>query len=311
MSEPGDMRTPRRSVRRISQPSRLGPVRDTGITLGHRRRSMRRRRSPMGWVYAAIGVIIMVAIVGSAAILRPIAESSATADPAAGPTTVSTTLAPDPVPEREQTPMLASYHSLFLRLPVDPGKITQVAFHQASGDKAFHMEPLVEYASLAAAAKLRHAPVSTVATGSGEASSAADAIWSGKAIRLWRSNRTGSPDTAVDVGADPGTDVFSPVTGTVLQVRSYKLYSKYADYEVHIKPDGWSEIDVVLIHVDDVSVVAGDRVLGGITRIASVRKMSDRVSLQLGGYTRNGGDHVHMQLNHVSVPGRLEELTGS
>lgn len=310
MSEPGGMRTPRRPVRRISQPSRLGPVRDTGITLGSRRRSLRRRRNPLGWIYAAVGVIIMVAIVGSAAILRPTAQSAATVDPSSAPAAVGTTT-PDPAPEREQTPMLASYQSLYLRLPVDPDDITQVAFHQASGDQAFHMEPLVEYANLAEAAKLRHAPLSIAATGSAESSSVADTIWNGKAIQLWRSNRSGKPDTAVDVGADPGTDVYSPVTGTVLQVRSYKLYNKYADYEVHIKPDGWPEVDVVLIHVDDVSVAAGDRVLGGITRIASVRKMSDRISLQLGGYTRNGGDHVHMQLNHVSVPGKLDELMGS
>ena len=55
----------------------------------------------------------------------------------------------------------------------------------------------------------------------------------------------------------------------------------------------------MLIHVDDVRVTQGDRVVAGVTRIAAVRKMSDRVNLQLGGYTTNGGDHVHMQLNAV------------
>lgn len=269
---------------------------------------MRKRRNPVSYVFVIAGVLVLVGIV-LAAVVRP-PSVPANADVAVvAPTVASST--PEPTPERDATPMLANYRSLYLRLPIDPSKLTQVAFHQASGDKAFHMTALVPDADMAQAAKLKHAPVSTAASGSAEASSGAGSIWNGAVLRLWRSSRRGKPDTAVDVGTEPGTDVYSPVTGTVLQVRSYKLYNKYADYEIHIKPDGWADVDVVLIHVDDVSVVAGDRVLGGITRIACVRKMSDRVDLQLGGYTRNGGDHVHMQLNKVDVPGKLEQLTGS
>jgi hypothetical protein len=70
-------------------------------------------------------------------------------------------------------------------------------------------------------------------------------------------------------------------------------------------------MDVVLIHVADVQVQAGQRVEGGITRLAVVRKMSDKMELQLGGYTANGGDHVHVQVNAVKTPGELEEPGGS
>ncbi|MGB4593421.1 MAG: hypothetical protein WBI63_06565 [Coriobacteriia bacterium] len=269
---------------------------------------MRTRRSPLGYVFVIAGVLVLLGIVLAAA-LRPQSV------PANADATVIETAVPSSTPapglQRDATPMLANYRSLYLRLPIDPSKITQVAFHQASGDKAFHMTALVPDADMVQAAKLKHAPLSTAASGSAETSSGASSIWNGTVLRLWRSNRRGTPDTAIDVGTEPGTDVYSPVTGTVLQVRPYKLYNKHADYEIHIKPDGWADVDVVLIHVDDVSVVAGDRVLGGITRIACVRKMSDRVDLQLGGYTRNGGDHVHVQLNQVDVPGKLEELTGS
>jgi hypothetical protein len=58
-------------------------------------------------------------------------------------------------------------------------------------------------------------------------------------------------------------------------------------------------------------VKVGERVAGGVSRIACVREMSDKIALQLGGYTKNGGDHVHLQLNRVEVPGKLERLTGS
>jgi hypothetical protein len=39
--------------------------------------------------------------------------------------------------------------------------------------------------------------------------------------------------------------------------------------------------------------------------------MSDKIDIQLGGYTSNGGDHVHLQINHIQVPGELEQAGGS
>ena len=108
--------------------------------------------------------------------------------------------------------------------------------------------------------------------------------------------------------ADPGTAVWSPVTGVVVQVRPYRLYDRHDDFEIHIRPDGWSDVDVVLIHVEDVAVEAGGRVFAGATRIASVRKMSDKMEMQLAGYTSNGGDHVHLQLNLIEDPASLPNL---
>jgi murein DD-endopeptidase MepM/ murein hydrolase activator NlpD len=136
-----------------------------------------------------------------------------------------------------------------------------------------------------------------------------DGVWAGNAIRLWRSGRNGEPDTAVDIGANPGTDVYSPVSGSVLQARSYLLYGKHPDWEIHIRPDGHPELDAVLIHVEDVSVQAGDRVIAGVTRIAAVRDLTKVMYLQLATYTLNGGAHVHVQLNAVEATGRIEELT--
>ena len=205
-------------------------------------------------------------------------------------------------PEREPTPFFASYRSLQLRLPVDPTELTALAFHQAAGDSALPMTSLVPDADMDLANEMKAAP-----------QPAADAdptsmVWPGSCLRLWRSNRGGEPDTAADFGADPGTAVWSPVTGVVVQVRPYRLYDRHDDFEIHIRPDGWSDVDVVLIHVDDIAVEAGDRVFAGATRIASVRKMSDKMDMQLAGYTSNGGDHVHLQLNLIEDPARLPDL---
>ena len=41
---------------------------------------------------------------------------------------------------------------------------------------------------------------------------------------------------------------------------------------------------------------------GGVTRIAAVRQLVERVNPQLKEYTRNGGHHTHIQLNYADDP---------
>jgi murein DD-endopeptidase MepM/ murein hydrolase activator NlpD len=205
----------------------------------------------------------------------------------------------------EATPLFARYRSLHLYLPMDPESVTAVAFHQASGELAQALESLLPDADMTAA---KASPASNgVAV---ETDEAGLPTLDGSALRMWRSNRTGQPDTAADIGAPAGAPVYSPVTGTVIEVRPYRLYDKHDDYEIHIQPSGWPEIAVVLIHVDGPTVKAGDPVFGGITQVASVRLLSDRVDHQLSTYTPDGGDHVHIQLNRVETPGQIGGIGG-
>jgi hypothetical protein len=51
--------------------------------------------------------------------------------------------------------------------------------------------------------------------------------------------------------------------------------------------------------VESPTVVPGTRVFAGLTQLASVRRMGDKLNMQLAQYTSNGGDHVHMQLNKI------------
>ena len=222
----------------------------------------------------------------------------------------------DSRPKTEPTPLFATCDDIRFRLPFEPAVLTTLAFHQASGDKARRLTSLVPDTS----ADALKAAVDAAKTGTATAAAFAervgpsqndDGIWTGNAIRLWRTDRTGEPDTAADIGANPGTDVYSPISGTVLQARSYMLYGKHPDWEIHIRPDGHPELDLVLIHVEDVSVQAGDRVIAGVTRIAAVRDLTKVMYLQLATYTLNGGAHVHVQLNAVEASGRIEELTES
>ncbi|MFA5844584.1 MAG: hypothetical protein WC971_07120 [Coriobacteriia bacterium] len=208
------------------------------------------------------------------------------------------------------TPLFATYRSLPLRLPVRPQDVTRIAYHQASGKNVFPITSLLPEAGAPRGALATVTPATDAAEVYG-AEQDDPAVLRGDVLRLWRSGRRGFPDTAADVGADAGTPVYSPVSGKVLAVHPYKLYDRWPDVEVHIQPDGWPEVDVVLIHITGVRVRAGERVDAGTTRIAAVRLLSNRVHHQLAGYTDNGGDHVHVQLNRMRVPGRIERIGGS
>jgi murein DD-endopeptidase MepM/ murein hydrolase activator NlpD len=267
-------------------------VRDTGITVGSRKPYERKRSAT-----PVVILIVVALVVGLTA-----ATMAARNDP--GVTTVAVggqeAFEAIATPDRDPTPFFASYRSLQIRLPIDPSAVTALAFHQASGKKALHMTSLVPDADMKRAAEIKAVPPFE------PDEDLPDTVWPGTCLRLWRSNRSGQPDTAADVGADAGTAVYAPVSGTVLQVKTYRLYDKYDDCEIHLQPDGWDDVDVVLIHIDGVQIAPGDRVVAGVTQIATVRKMSDKIEIQLGGYTPNGGDHVHVQLNKVDVPGVYE-----
>ena len=195
------------------------------------------------------------------------------------------------------TPIFASYGKVKLRLPVAVNRLTEIGFHQASYAWALRMKTPLKDADPSKANKKRGTSRETSSQPTGE-----NAVLVGRVIRMWRT-RPGKPDTAADVGGKPGTAVLSPVTGTVVKIKSYKLYGKWPDYEMHIVPDGHDNLDIVMIHLTELEVKVGDRVTAGVTKVAHIRKLSDKFTDQLAQYTRDGGDHVHLQVNNAEYKG--------
>jgi hypothetical protein len=249
------------------------------LALGWRTTSDRRAQtSPLGGN--------AVAAVSSSAALDSANPAPATSNAATTPPTS----APSP------TPIFASYKGLKLRLPVQVRSLTEVGFHQAAYGYALRMKTPMPDIRLSKASNHRGTKRKKSLQPTGP-----DAVLIGGVLRMWRP-RPGRPDTAADVGGKPGTRVFSPVTGTVVKVKRYKLYGKWNDYEIHIRPDGHKRVDLVMIHVKNVTCAPGDRVQAGLTRVARVRKLSDKFYDQLASYTKGGGDHVHVQINDATDP---------
>ncbi len=287
----------------LGEPMRLGQVRDAGFTLGdarrersraHRGKARRQRAIALGVVVA----FLAIAALGAASMVTSAVRTGQRRAALGSAVAVATPKDPRVFPsvKANPTPVFANYKRLQLHVPVPTASLTELGFHQASFTYAFPLGTKLKDADLGKAGEKR---------GTGrklETAVDSNGRLTGYVLRLWRPNRPGKPNTAVDVGALAGTPVVSPVDGVVLKVKRYKLYGKYDDYQVHIRPDAYSTVDVVLIHLDNVKVKAGDRVEAGITQVADVRRLSNLMTLELGSYTAGPGDHTHLQLNNLKNP---------
>ena len=269
-----------------------------------RARIVARRRARTAALVAGVGVaaVVLIAIAAMAAGSRP---SHTSGSPGGSWSATGASVHAQTVPITA-TPEFARLGRMRIHLPIQADSITAVAFHQAAYGRSYHMVSLVPNADMKRAfARVKGGhkfPVACSASKvlgiterSGER--VMDSLWLGSVLRVWRTGRPGKPDTAVDAGAKPGTAVIAPVTGTVERIRPYMLYGKIPDFEIHIKPDDMPQADLVVIHVTNLLVSPGQRVIGGVSHIASVRLISDRIKVQLGEYTGDPGNHVHIQFN--------------
>ena len=282
----------------------LRPARDAGIAVESRLtrarrlrdREKRRRTSSMILAAVALGALALGWRYASdrTAALNPL-ETSAAARRASAPDSDSPRIRAA-ARNAEPTPIFATYKSIELRLPVPLEDLTEVGYHQAAYSYARRLKSATPAADMTAAKKNKGTGRDLSLQESGD-----QAKLTGTSLVMWRS-RPGKPDTAVDVGAKAGSPALAPVTGTVVKIKSYRLYGQHDDYELHIQPEGRPDLDCVMIHIDDLTVKAGDPVVAGVTQIGVIRKLSDRIDHQLRTYTKDGGDHIHIQLNDATHP---------
>ncbi len=110
--------------------------------------------------------------------------------------------------------------------------------------------------------------------------------------------------TAADIPVPPDTEIRSPVTGTVLEAHTYALYCRYRDDRLVIAPDEHPGWEVVVLHIDGVSVAPGDRVVAGVTPIAPRSTVLPFAS-QVDRYVPSPSwPHVHIEVVDPSIPDR-------
>ena len=113
--------------------------------------------------------------------------------------------------------------------------------------------------------------------------------------------RLGPHTGALDIGAEAGTEVYAPVTGTVTAIRPDPVLKENASV-IEIKPAENPNVRVSLSLAQDIDGEVGPKtsVTAGITRLGSVADSAKVLRPQLADYTSDAGNHVTVSASQTN-----------
>ncbi len=115
-------------------------------------------------------------------------------------------------------------------------------------------------------------------------------------------HRSEGPTTAADIAMPKNATVVAPISGRVVQITLYRLYKYWLDYRVVIRPQKGSRLRVVMIHLTDLRVRKGQRVVAGVTPIGHPRVFPFKSDIN--DYVGRGVPHVHLEVKEIVPPRR-------
>jgi hypothetical protein len=185
------------------------------------------------------------------------------------------------LPLRPQPQTIALRDSLRIQLPVAQTRVTAIGYHAAGGG-ALGLEPLGRQGNRGLLGRL------------------ADRIFGAGDTRLvWYQLPGGSgPATAaLNVGAAPGTDVFSPVDGTVIGITPFELNGAEYGSRIDIQPVSAPSLIVSITRLEpDPALTVGTGVVSAGTRIGAVGDLAGVEQQVLARYTQDAGNHVTVEV---------------
>jgi len=260
-------------------PAMSPPVRDRrrARTL-HRRHLERERRLRRLAVLIAVAVVALVMLLLSAfggsgrPLQAPVPASAARLLPA-GP----------PAPE-----VVARIGALHLQLPVSQSRLTAIGY-QGGTEGALALSPLGTQANAGALRRLIRAIFGSSSSGP----------------RWYQLPGGEGPATsALDVGAPAGTDVYSPVDGSVLAISDVVIGGRKLGSRIDIQPVGAPSLVVSVSHVAvDPALVVGSPLTAAGTRLGSVVDFSHAEREALARYTNDSGNHVVIEVHPSATLG--------
>jgi hypothetical protein len=182
--------------------------------------------------------------------------------------------------------VLAKLGDLRLNLPIPSTRVTAIGYHGA-GDGALALQPVGRQANEGLLARLGHKLF-----GGGGHGPAWYQIGGGQ----------GPHTSGLDVGAAPGTSVFSPVDGRVVGLTPYVIDGRTYGERIDIQPARAPSVVVSLTHVSAVpSLSVGAVVTASQSRLASVIDLSGVERQSLARYTNDAGNHVAIEVHAAAT----------
>jgi hypothetical protein len=227
-------------------------------------------------------VLIMVAAAAAVTIFLAVGAGESAPVPASAP-------APAPalrlLPAGPPSPQIvAQIGSLHLQLPVSQSKLTAVGY-RAGTDGSLSLDPVGKRANAGILTRLFR-----------------KIVGSGSAKLRWYALVEGSPTSALDVGAAPGTDVYSPVDGTVVGMTPFVLDGRAYGARIDIQPVNAPSIVVSLTQVrPDPALTVGSPVAAATSKLGAILDLSGVQKQALARYTQDAGNHVTIEVHPAAT----------
>jgi hypothetical protein len=236
-----------------------------------RLRAQRRRAQARARWFA---LAVVVGVLGVAVLLL-----TAFDDNAAESSVVAPIPAPLPVTSAPPEPqVLATVGNLRVQSPVAQGGVTEIGFH-GSDEGALVLQPVGPQANEGLLARLWRQ-----ITGSSRRGLA------------WYQLESGALRT-LDVGAVAGTDVYSPVDGTVIAIRDHLISSRTVGAEIEVRPTAAPSLVLALQNVTpDTALTVGANVAAGSSKLGRVADISRFEEQALARFAADGGNNVSIEV---------------
>jgi hypothetical protein len=242
-----------------------------------RRVSQTARRARRRAVITLVGLALLVVLVVAA--FRP------------GPSPVIGVGAPASasrlLPAGPPTPLVIATHGpLHVQLPINERNVTAIGYHGA-GEDVLPLDPLGRQANEGLFSRVFHRIF-----GGG-----------GGGVAYYQLGGGDGPSTgSLNVGAAPGTDVYSPVDGTVVGLRNDVIDGKNFGSLVDIQPSDEPSVVLTLTHLRaDPSLRVGSPVSSRTSKIGTVLDYAGVERLALARYTQDAGNHVAMSVRSAAT----------
>jgi hypothetical protein len=252
----------------MSPPARSGRA----VPLRSRREQQDARRRRLAVLIAigvvALGTLLVTAFGGGdhpTTIVSPPASASRLLP--AGP----------PIPK-----VLARIGALRLQLPVNESRLTTIGYFGAE-DGALPLSPVGHQANEGLLRRLVH-----------------KVLGGGGGWPRWYVLPGGHGESlsAMDVGAAAGTDVYSPVDGTVVGIGKVILNGKAYGARIDIQPIDAPSLIVSISHLEaDPSLTVGSMVTADASKLGTVVDFSGVERQALSRYTNDAGNHVLVEVH--------------
>ena len=252
----------------------------------HRRRAQRTHRRHLERDRRLRRLAVLIAIAAVALVTVVLSAFGGSGSPVQAPVPASASrLLPAGPPAPQVVARLGTLH---LQLPVSQSRVTAIGY-QGGSDGALALSPLGTQGNEGVLKRLVHA----IFGGS-----------SGSPRWYQLPGGQGPASSLLDVGAPAGTDVYSPVDGTVLAIDDVQINGRLYGSRIDIQPAGAPSLVVSVSHVKvDPALVVGSPISVAGTKLGSVVDFTHAERQALARYTNDSGNHVAVEVHPSATLG--------